>query len=100
MAKTSNFFNFNFKLLIAILLAQHHKVFSESDQFSDTDGGVDVKVDPITLTDTQSQGPTSEPEPRNVDPSKSLVWGPGLKTSFFVPVRYFYIQAVDKRNVR
>lgn len=30
-----------------------------------------------------------------VDPKKSLIWGPGLKSHFNVPVRYFYIQALD-----
>ena len=30
-----------------------------------------------------------------VDPKQCLVWGPGLKSHFNVPVRYFYIQAVD-----
>ncbi|KAL8590612.1 hypothetical protein ACOMHN_011048 [Nucella lapillus] len=29
-----------------------------------------------------------------LDPKRCLVWGPGLKSHFNVPVRYFYIQAV------
>ena len=34
----------------------------------------------------------------NVSPSKSLIWGPGLQSSFNVPVRYFFIQAVDEHG--
>lgn len=30
-----------------------------------------------------------------VDLDKTFVWGPGLNPDFFVPVRYFFIQAVD-----
>lgn len=30
-----------------------------------------------------------------VDLRKTKVWGPGLKPDFFLPVRYFYIQAVS-----
>ena len=33
---------------------------------------------------------------RRVDVKKSIVWGPGLNPNFNVPVRYFYIQAVDQ----
>ncbi|XP_055919879.1 protein O-glucosyltransferase 2-like [Eupeodes corollae] len=34
-----------------------------------------------------------------VDPEKTLVWGPGLKPDQIVlPVRYFFIQAVDKNG--
>ncbi|XP_041375930.1 protein O-glucosyltransferase 2-like [Gigantopelta aegis] len=35
-------------------------------------------------------------EDRIVSPKKTRVWGPGLKSDFFVPVRYFYIHAVDE----
>jgi len=35
---------------------------------------------------------------KNVDVALCLVWGPGLKTDFVVPARYFYIQAVDKQG--
>ena len=31
----------------------------------------------------------------NVDVAKTLVWGPGLKPNFVVPVRYIFIQPVD-----
>ena len=31
----------------------------------------------------------------HVNAKTSLVFGPGLRTGFNVPVRYFYIQAVD-----
>ncbi|KAL2093201.1 hypothetical protein ACEWY4_010513 [Coilia grayii] len=31
----------------------------------------------------------------DVDPEKSIVWGPGLDQRVVVPVRYFYIQAVN-----
>lgn len=31
----------------------------------------------------------------DVDLRKTKIWGPGLKTDFFLPVRYFYIQAVS-----
>ncbi|KAL4234778.1 Protein O-glucosyltransferase 2 [Mactra antiquata] len=36
-----------------------------------------------------------------VDLQKTKVWGPGLKADFFVPVRYFFIQAVspDGNNI-
>ena len=30
-----------------------------------------------------------------VDKKAFIIWGPGLKSNFNVPVRYFYIQAVD-----
>ncbi|PIO25313.1 hypothetical protein AB205_0047950 [Aquarana catesbeiana] len=30
-----------------------------------------------------------------LSPERSLVWGPGLEASITLPVRYFYIQAVD-----
>lgn len=30
-----------------------------------------------------------------VSREQTIVWGPGLKSSFVVPVRYFFIQAVD-----
>lgn len=33
-----------------------------------------------------------------LSPSQTLVWGPGLNLSFNVPVRYFFIQAVDKHG--
>lgn len=36
-----------------------------------------------------------------VDPSKSLVWGPGLKPDKIVlPARYIFIHAVDRDGVR
>lgn len=31
----------------------------------------------------------------NVSPKHSHLWGPGLKSNFVVPARYFFIQAVD-----
>ena len=30
-----------------------------------------------------------------IDPDAFIIWGPGLKSDFNVPVRYFFIQAVD-----
>ena len=33
-----------------------------------------------------------------LDPKKTLVWGPGLKADYVVPARFFYIQAVDARG--
>ncbi|KAK7115228.1 protein O-glucosyltransferase 2-like [Littorina saxatilis] len=33
-----------------------------------------------------------------VDPKQCLIWGPGLKSHFNLPVRYFYIQAVDVKG--
>lgn len=32
---------------------------------------------------------------QNVSPENTLVFGPGLKADFVMPVRYFFIQAVD-----
>lgn len=32
----------------------------------------------------------------SIDLSASLVWGPGLRSDFYMPVRYFYIQLVRK----
>ncbi len=32
---------------------------------------------------------------QNLSPEKTLVYGPGLKANFVMPVRYFFIQAVD-----
>lgn len=38
-------------------------------------------------------------EDKNViDVSNTLVWGPGLNERFDLPVRYFYIQAVNKNR--
>lgn len=38
----------------------------------------------------------SAQKPRlDLDLQKTRVWGPGLKTDFFLPVRYFFIQAVS-----
>uniref|UniRef100_A0A0B6YAE1 Glycosyl transferase CAP10 domain-containing protein n=1 Tax=Arion vulgaris TaxID=1028688 RepID=A0A0B6YAE1_9EUPU len=34
----------------------------------------------------------------NVDLKNSIIWGPGLNVDFFVPVRYFYIQLVNKNG--
>ena len=31
----------------------------------------------------------------SLDASKFLVWGPGLNVKIVLPVRYFYVQAVD-----
>lgn len=31
----------------------------------------------------------------NLDYKNFIVWGPGLRADFFMPVRYFYIQTVD-----
>jgi len=33
-----------------------------------------------------------------VDPSKTLIWGPGLTDDANLPVRYFYIQAMDRHS--
>ena len=33
-----------------------------------------------------------------IDLAKTLVWGPGLSPKFSSPIRYFYIQPVDKEN--
>ena len=35
---------------------------------------------------------------KQVSPENSLVYGPGLKTLFVMPVRYFFIQAVDENG--
>ncbi|XP_067652015.1 protein O-glucosyltransferase 2-like [Haliotis asinina] len=35
---------------------------------------------------------------RVVDPTNCLIWGPGLNPRIVLPVRYFYIQAVDQYN--
>ncbi|XP_067651435.1 protein O-glucosyltransferase 2-like [Haliotis asinina] len=43
--------------------------------------------------------PKSE-APRAVSLRNSRVWGPGLKSEFFLPVRYFYIEAVDQFGER
>ena len=29
-----------------------------------------------------------------LDPNKFLVWGPGLRSGFVVPAKYFFVQAV------
>jgi hypothetical protein len=34
----------------------------------------------------------------NIDPRKTLIWGPGLNEKFSLPIRYFYIQPVNKDN--
>ncbi|XP_012943498.1 protein O-glucosyltransferase 2 [Aplysia californica] len=34
----------------------------------------------------------------DVSLKKSLVWGPGLRADFLVPVRYIYVQLVDKKG--
>ena len=34
----------------------------------------------------------------DVSAEKTLVWGPGLKQDFVVPVRYFIIQAVNSNG--
>jgi hypothetical protein len=34
----------------------------------------------------------------NPDHTKFYVWGPGLNANFNLPVRYFFIQAVDFNN--
>ena len=34
----------------------------------------------------------------NIDTRKTLIWGPGLSAKFSSPIRYFYIQPVDKDN--
>ncbi|XP_045191680.2 protein O-glucosyltransferase 2-like [Mercenaria mercenaria] len=38
---------------------------------------------------------------QDLDLQKTVVWGPGLKSEFFLPVRYFFIQAVssDGENI-
>ncbi len=33
-----------------------------------------------------------------ISPENTIVYGPGLKTDFFVPVRYFFIQAVGENG--
>ncbi|XP_071116529.1 protein O-glucosyltransferase 2-like [Haliotis cracherodii] len=43
--------------------------------------------------------PKSE-APRTLSLRNSRVWGPGLKSEFFLPVRYFYIEAVDQFGER
>ena len=35
---------------------------------------------------------------KNLDHTKFYVWGPGLDPKFNLPVRYFFIQAVDVNN--
>ncbi|KAL5022172.1 hypothetical protein ScPMuIL_001327 [Solemya velum] len=96
MAKTSYFL----KLFIVMLLGQHEKVFSKSEKLGESRTKPNGKVDGVELeTVTEAVGVTEETEVRSVSPSNSLVWGPGLETSFFMPVRYFYIRAVDQYNV-
>jgi len=34
----------------------------------------------------------------NVDLKKTLIWGPGLNPKIVLPVRYFYLQVVDKNG--
>ena len=34
----------------------------------------------------------------DIDTEAFKIWGPGLNSKFNVPVRYFYIQAVDKNG--
>ncbi len=34
----------------------------------------------------------------NPDFSRFIIWGPGLRSDFFMPVRYFYVQAVDTES--
>ncbi|BFZ13095.1 hypothetical protein BsWGS_16134 [Bradybaena similaris] len=41
-------------------------------------------------------GYTSGAGSEHVSLKKSLIWGPGLKADFLVPVRYFFIQLVSK----
>ena len=36
------------------------------------------------------------PQSDDVSPAGCLVWGPGLNPVFVVPVRYFFIQLVNK----
>uniref|UniRef100_A0A6J0UDJ2 Protein O-glucosyltransferase 3 n=1 Tax=Pogona vitticeps TaxID=103695 RepID=A0A6J0UDJ2_9SAUR len=51
---------------------------------------------------SEAAGPEAPPDSTAaVSAEKSLVWGPGLRAELTLPVRYFYIQAVDGegRNV-
>ena len=37
---------------------------------------------------------------KDVSLENSVVWGPGLKADFLVPVRYIYVQLVDKKGAK
>ncbi|KAF3689203.1 KDEL motif-containing protein 2 Precursor [Channa argus] len=41
---------------------------------------------------------TLDKPPQGISPERCLVWGPGLKPDAVLPVRYFFIQAVDSKG--
>ena len=50
-------------------------------------------INTVRCDSTTNQGKSSV---RSVDVEKTKIWGPGLKPDKIVlPVRYFYIQAID-----
>ena len=55
----------------------------------------EIAVDPVLSGANLNLG---VPSARSLCPKHSKVWGPGLNTAFFMPVRYFYIQAVDSEG--
>lgn len=50
------------------------------------------------ITESISKDSSNAKDADDLDYSKFLVWGPGLRADFFMPVRYFYIQTVDKNS--
>lgn len=49
-------------------------------------------------TDQVAQNYGDDDDDDNLDYQKFIVWGPGLRADFFMPVRYFYIQTVDRNS--
>jgi hypothetical protein len=64
--------------------------------------GASVASSPSSSPSSSSSSSTSSPPPPSspFSPSASLIWGPGLKASFNVPSRFFFVQAVrqDRSN--
>lgn len=50
----------------------------------------------LLTTERSSAEGADQSGTRTLSLEKSIVWGPGLKSRFSLPVRYFFIQAVDQ----
>lgn len=50
----------------------------------------------LLTTEKSSAEGADQSDTRTLSLEKSIVWGPGLKSRFSLPVRYFFVQAVDQ----
>lgn len=50
----------------------------------------------LLTTERSSAEGADQSGTRTLSLEKSIVWGPGLKSRFSLPVRYFFVQAVDQ----